>query len=85
MARDCKAFQHDNAATLARWYDEAGETDERAGMDFWLTRNRHGAGFWDRWGGNTHQAVIGRELTERAHAYGSVMLVYARGGKVMIA
>lgn len=30
--------------------DEADLIDdyEQAGHDFWLTRNRHGAGFWDR-------------------------------------
>lgn len=32
---------------------------ELAGHDFWLTRNRHGAGFWDGdWGG------VGDELTK---------------------
>jgi hypothetical protein len=35
------------------------------GHDFWLTRNRHGAGFWDRGYGE-----IGKRLTENAHPYG---------------
>jgi hypothetical protein len=38
----------------------------RAGTDYWLTRNHHGAGYWDRGLGE-----IGRELTELAHAAGS--------------
>lgn len=38
---------------------------EQVGHDFWLTRNRHGAGFWDRGLGAT-----GDRLTELAHSYG---------------
>lgn len=36
------------------------------GGDFYLTRNRHGAGFWDRGYGD-----IGDQLSEAAKAYGS--------------
>lgn len=36
------------------------------GHDFALTRNRHGAGFWDRGHGD-----IGNVLTDRAHPYGT--------------
>lgn len=28
--------------------EKAGLTEEQAGHDLWLTRNGHGAGFWDR-------------------------------------
>lgn len=45
---DCATFQRDNAADLATAYDRDGYTPERAGHDYWLTRNGHGAGFWDR-------------------------------------
>ena len=37
------------------------------GHDFWLTRNRHGAGFWDR----GYPEAIGKALTDAAHAEGS--------------
>lgn len=37
---DCGRFQY-----LAGLY--AAENPEQAGHDFWLTRNGHGAGFWD--------------------------------------
>src|SRR5690606_5349913 len=47
---DCAAFIAacgqpllDTLAELAPSY-----SDERFGHDFWLTRNGHGAGFWDR-------------------------------------
>jgi len=42
---------------------------QRFGHDFWLTRNRHGAGFWDRpeaWGEEP-----AKRLTDAAHAEGS--------------
>ncbi len=62
----CKAFQADNAADLAHAYDHFGYTESAAGHDFWLTRNHHGAGFWDRGLEDT-----GKQLTVAAHAYGS--------------
>jgi len=47
--------------------DERAKVDHAAGgRDFWLTRNRHGAGFWA--GGWEH----GAELTELAHSFGPI-------------
>lgn len=44
MVDDCRRFQENNALDL-----ELSTLDEaQQGHDFWLTRNRHGAGFWDR-------------------------------------
>jgi hypothetical protein len=37
----------------------------QAGHDFMLTRNHHGAGFWDRGLGE-----VGERLTKAAHVYG---------------
>jgi hypothetical protein len=82
MAADCKDFQDANAAVLERWYSEAAETFERAGHDFWLTRNGHGAGYWDRWNDGTPQGKIGRELTDLAHAYGSCDLYTGDDGRI---
>ena len=50
---------------------------EGIGHDFWLTRNRHGAGFWDRGLGE-----LGHRLTAAAHAYGSCDLYVGDDGKV---
>jgi hypothetical protein len=62
----CERFQADNAQTL-----EDAADDYQAGIDFWLTRNRHGSGFWDgdydRLDGTGEAA--GR-LTDSAHAFG---------------
>ena len=63
---ECDDFQKSAAEILAEAY-ATGYMPEQAGHDFWLTRNRHGAGFWDRGLGG-----VGRRLTEHAHAYSEV-------------
>lgn len=55
---DCAAFQRDNAQDI-------GDEHERAGHDFWLTRNGHGAGFWD----GDWPKDAGQRLTEASKAY----------------
>jgi len=69
MSEDCAAFQEAEAADL--------EDPERDGHDFWLTRNGHGAGFWDRGYGPR-----GEWLTKAAHVYGSVDLYVGDDGKI---
>lgn len=81
LTADCIAFELDNEALLISWY-ECGESPDGAGHDFWLTRNRHGAGFWDRFSDSTPEGKIGRQLTDAAHAYGSVSLYLGDAGKV---
>lgn len=63
METDCAAFQTANA-------DDIGTELEQAGIDFWLTRNGHGAGFWD---GDWPEPAATR-LTDAAHACGEVGL-----------
>lgn len=82
MVKDCAEFQESNATLLGQWYSECGESPERAGHDYWLTRNRHGAGYWDRWDGGTPQGKIGRALTELAHLDGGCYLYTGDDGKV---
>jgi hypothetical protein len=49
---------------------EAAEvTTDQIGHDFWLTRNRHGVGFWDRGLGQ-----LGTDLTNLAQPYGEQYL-----------
>lgn len=43
MIEDCADFQKD----FGHLIDEGGGDYGQAGHDFWLTRNGHGAGFWD--------------------------------------
>lgn len=46
MRADCCDFFEANIGLLG-WYCDTQPWDY-AGHDFWLTRNGHGAGFWDR-------------------------------------
>lgn len=52
IIEECKEFQNDWANALNQ-YCELYQHPEYTGMalaghDYWLTRNGHGAGFWDR-------------------------------------
>jgi hypothetical protein len=47
----------------------------RAGHDFWLTRNGHGAGFWD---GEWYKEV-GERLTKASKAFGEVNIYVGDG------
>lgn len=68
VIEECADFQNDpdTRALLFAAYDRVWYSDEQAGHDFWLTRNGHGAGFWDRGLG-----ALGDALTRAAKAYGS--------------
>ncbi len=55
-------------------------TPEQFAHDFWLTRNYHGAGFWDRGLGK-----LGLRLTELAQAYGGCELYVGADGLIHIA
>lgn len=73
MRADCEDFAKSNNADLleycARMKDPRWSGESRAGHDFWLTRNGHGAGFWDRGLG-----ALGDKLSTAAKIYGSVDL-----------
>lgn len=66
VIKDCVDFQSAYREFLkASYVDvEAFYYDIHAGHDFWLTRNSHGAGFWDR------DLLHGQPLTDAAHMYG---------------
>ena len=69
IERDCAEFQEINAEALAE-YEEAGFDLAQAGHDFWLTRNGHGAGFWDR----DLPGDLGDYLTNACRSFGSLDL-----------
>jgi len=53
------------------------------GHDLWLTRNGHGAGFWDRAGVNdAEKYALGQTLTKWAKTLGAVDLYVGDDGKV---
>jgi hypothetical protein len=45
---DCTSFQLTNRALLDEAIDDFHRPESHLGHDFWLTRNGHGTGFWDR-------------------------------------
>ena len=73
MAADCAAFQNENASDLSF------NSLDQGGHDFWLTRNRHGCGFWETpdW-----PEDIGNRLTDASHKYGEVWLYVGDDGKI---
>ncbi len=74
MEADCAKFEQENESLLA----QAGDAEQN-GHDFWLTRNRHGAGFWDRDYGD-----IGKKLTDAAHKFGECEIYSGDEGKIYI-
>lgn len=75
---DCEAFVSANESLLDQAYelrDDYGNAS--AGDDFWLTRNGHGAGFWDRGLG-----AVGKQLSDAAHVYGGVDIYLGDNGLI---
>ncbi len=79
---DCKRFQHENCeALIEAIYGTPGHSDATmAGHDFWLTRNGHGAGFWD---GDLPEGV-GEALAIAARAMGECSPYVGDDGKVYL-
>lgn len=65
LVADAAAFEREYRNDLNEANETHGRGDASLGHDFWLTRNRHGAGFWDR-----GMKELGEHLTDAAHAYG---------------
>jgi hypothetical protein len=57
--------------------DLEGLEPEQVGHDFYLTRNRHGAGFWDRGLGE-----LGDRLADAARVYGTSELYPGDDGRL---
>lgn len=70
MIKDCNEFIKANSKEIETALDEGADYSQ-LGHDFWLTRNRHGAGFWDR----DYADELTREaLSEAARKCGEVDL-----------
>src|SRR5689334_3846724 len=79
IVQDCASFQENNETLLKAAYSTPNYNEERAGHDFWLTRNGHGAGFWDRGLGE-----IGDALTKAAKVYGGKDPMVGDDGKIYL-
>jgi hypothetical protein len=62
LKADCTSFWH----RMNYYLEPANQTASQAGHDFWLTRNGHGAGFWDGEWPKPYDDM----LTKLAEAYG---------------
>lgn len=72
MKRDIEKFVKENSQALK----DSGLDDEQIGHDFWLTRNGHGAGFWDR----GLEENISEQLTKSAGSFKTVDLYVGDDG-----
>ena len=73
VIEDCASFQ-------AQAGDLIYGTEEQAGHDFWLTRNGHGAGFWD---GDWPEPAASK-LDELSRAFGEVWLYAGDDGLLYV-
>ena len=90
MRHDCADFMEGCGADLEAYCEQMGtwhggadakyNAMECAGHDFWLTRNGHGAGFWDRGLGE-----LGERLTAMAKPYGESCLYIADDNTLCVA
>lgn len=71
IVADCAKFQAEN--------DISEGTNKRAGHDFWLTRNGHGAGFWD-----SDWPETGDMLTAASKAFGECSPYVGDDGQVYL-
>ena len=76
MVQACADFQTENAELLSAYYE--CRAPSYAGHDLWLTRNHHGAGFWDR----GLEANLSKLLTDAAHREGECSLYRGDDGLV---
>lgn len=70
---DCRAFLRKAAPLLRPMLDR--RLLKSVGHDLWLTRNGHGAGFWDR----GYPKAVGDALTRIAHDMGQEVPEVAEG------
>ncbi len=75
MRKDCEDFISFNLEDL----NATGGSAAQHGHDFWLTRNRHGAGFWDRGYG-----AVGDRLSKAAKVYGGCDVYVGDDGRLYV-
>lgn len=76
---ECTDFYNANRET----WERGGWDEGQAGHDFYLTRNGHGAGFWDRQF-NDASEECGKILTENCRPYGEQNLYRGDDGKFYV-
>ena len=77
MYSDCERFYFDNQELIDNLLDASLTDCDQIGHDLWLTRNGHGAGYWDRGLGDA-----GETLTRAAHVMGESSLYVGDDNRV---
>jgi hypothetical protein len=75
---ECRAFFEANHASLIEAAGMPGYSYAAAGHDFWLTRNRHGTGFWD----SLLPQGLRDGFTDLAHACGETATYLGDDGRI---
>ena len=81
LEADCRSWWH-RFGCFVEVCEESFNIDDaasKAGHDFWLTRNGHGAGFWD---GDWDHTPYADKFTESSKAYGTFNLGLGDDGLV---
>lgn len=73
--KSLKALDKDCASFFKNNFEMIKDDLERAGHDFFLTQNHHGAGFWD----GDWSKEIGDKLTKESHNYGETNFWVSEG------
>lgn len=86
---DCAVFGRNFAFKLQEFGELTGCEDSHLGHDFWLTRNGHGTGYWDRYMDASAEAddrekaeTVGRLLSDGCKQFGEKCLMPISGGKL---
>lgn len=74
MEKDCEDFRDQASHVIASLEHPLSQIAH----DFWLTRNRHGAGFWD----SDYPEPQAKQLTEIARGFGSFDLFVGEDGNI---
>lgn len=81
LFEECERFKRDNAEALETAIAEGDDVDMlQAGRDFWLTRNGHGAGYWD----GDWPEPYATQLTDAAKLCGSTDLYRGDDGRLYL-
>jgi len=72
MARDCTRFRELAGENIH------GLDETTVAHDFWLTRNGHGAGFWD----GDYEQTLGDDLTRLSETFGACWLGVGDDGTI---
>jgi hypothetical protein len=78
MIADCAKFQRENHCDILL----CTKDDAQAGHDFWLSRNGHGAGFFDAYKGEPYPDDVAARLQDIAHAFAPFDLYIGDDGRV---